>query len=137
MSNALWNILLSISDVDGWENRLSMLSVSAEAMVFNNILLWLGVVVLFIWIITQMRESGKYRLKNVPLRRNNIFPASLVLLFMGWHLVSAAADWLLMKCGLPELQLKILAPMIGQIFAIPAAIIFAHYSIKSGVRRGL
>lgn len=137
MSNALCNILLSISEVGGWDNRLSMLSVSAGALIFNNILMGLGVVVLFIWIVAQMRKSGKYRLKNVPLRRNSIYPASLVLFFVGWQLVGVAACWLLMKCGLHELQAGILGATIGQVVAIPAAIIFVHHSFSRGVQRGI
>ena len=137
MSNALCNILLSISDVGGGQNCLPMLSVSSVAVMLNNILLVLGVVVLFIWIITQIQKSGKYRLKNVPLRKNNIYPASLVLFFVGWHLFSAVARWLLMKCGLPELQSGLLGGMIGQVVAIPAAIIFAYHSFSRGVRRGI
>ena len=137
MSNALWNILLSISNLSGSEDRMEMLSVSAGAIIFNNILLGLGGLVLFVWIIAQTQISGKYRLKNVPLRKNNIYPASLVLFFVGWHLFSAAACWLLMKCGLPEMKAEILGGMIGQIVAIPAAIIFANYSFRRGVRRGI
>jgi len=103
----------------------------------NNILVGLGVVVLFIWIITQIQKSGKYRLKNVPLRKNNIHPASLLLFYMGWLLVSVAAGWLLTKCGLSELKVGILAGLIGQVVAIPAAIIFAYHSFSRGVRRGI
>lgn len=137
MSNALWNILLSVSDVGSATNRLRMISVLSVASVFNNILLVVGTVVLFVWIFSQMRKSGNYRLRNVPLRRNNIYPASLVLFFVGWHLVSAAAGWLLMRCDLSELETVIVSGMIGQTVAIPAAIIFANHSFSRGVKRGI
>ncbi|MCK5114228.1 MAG: CPBP family intramembrane metalloprotease [Phycisphaerae bacterium] len=137
MSNALCNILLSISRADGAGNLPSTLAVSSAAAIFSTTLLLVGAVVLVGWLLSQLQRNGKYKLKNVPLRRNNIHPASLVLVFVGWQLCTISAIWVFMRFGMAELYAGLGGGMIGQIVAIPAALIFAHISFRRGIKRGL